>query len=308
MYLMTEDKNRRNLSLDAKTTTKDLTLNQNFNTKMRKSNSYYKERSIPLGNVYTSICKNFYPLIMKVDYGKIKQRCNKHYKIFSFYCFTCQIHFCNKCQCEHFDHSFISFDEIEINDTDIIKEKSLVKNRISLLFKEKINEKTDKKTYEKLMNLKDEIIKFNYFVIGAYKKDKNNFYNFYNYYYLYKLKEDLKSDRNDLLKKYFGLYGFKKIINNLEYFYEKQKYKWLLKNLINYKKNEIRKEKLKKREKAYRFENLDLLIQNEGFNENITNKMKEIITEVKNRDDLKKKYLNLLYQQLMFLNHVQINF
>ena len=86
MYLMTEDKNRRNLSLDAKTITKDLTLNQNFNTKMRKSTSYYKERDITLGlgNVYTSICKNFYPLIMEVDNGKIKKDVINIIKYFHF--------------------------------------------------------------------------------------------------------------------------------------------------------------------------------------------------------------------------------
>ena len=297
MNFIKEEIKRRSLSLNTKILTKDLTLNKDTYSRMIRSNSYLKERNIPyipLGNVYTSICKNFYPLIMKVDYEKIKKICNRHYRMLSFYCFTCQIHFCIKCQSEHLGHSFISFDEIEVNEKDIVKEENLINKKISLLFKQKINKKTDKKTYEFFMKLKNEVIRFNYFIIDAYKRDKNNFYNFYNYYYLYKLKEDLKSDRNDLLKKFFGLHGFKMMINNLKFFYEKQKYKWLLKNLINYKKNEIKKEKLKKREETYEFNNLDILIQNEGFNEKIINKMKEIIIEVKNRDDLKKKIFKFI--------------
>ena len=42
---------------------------------------------------------------------------------------------------------------------------------------------------------------------------------------------------------------------------------------------------IKKRKKNYKFENLDILLKNEGFEENIINKRKEIIVEVKNRDD-----------------------
>ena len=39
---------------------------------------------------------------------------------------------------------------------------------------------------------------------------------------------------------------------------------------------------IEKRKKDYNFENLDTLLQNEGFGENIVCKMKEIIKEVKN--------------------------
>ena len=39
-----------------------------------------------------------------------------------------------------------------------------------------------------------------------------------------------------------------------------------------------------KRKKDYNFENLDTLLQNEGFRENIVSKMKEIIKEVKNNN------------------------
>ena len=112
----------------------------------------------------------------------------------------------------------MSFEDIRINENDIIKEKNLVKKRISLLFNKKFNKKTDKKVNEFLMDLKNELIRFNYFIIDAYKKDRNNFYYFYNYYYLYKLKDERKSDRNDLIKKYFGLKGFRMLINKLIFF------------------------------------------------------------------------------------------
>ena len=225
MNFSNEENRRRNHSLDVKVSGKDLPLKENINITLSRSKSYYKEKYITLENVYTSICKKFYPLIIKIDNEDKKKICNKHYKEFFFFCFTCEMHFCLKCQSDHTGHSIINFDDIKINENDIIKEENLVNKKISLLFKGKINKKIDQRTYDMLMNLKKEIIKFNHFVIEKYKKNKNNFYTFYNYYYLYKLKDDLKIDRNDLIKKFFGLNSFKMIINNLKIFYEKQKYR-----------------------------------------------------------------------------------
>ena len=284
---------RRNHSFDALISGKEMLLKENKNLQKTRNNSFFKEKSIPLRTVYTSICKKFYPLI-NVHYNKISKKCSQHFKIYGFYCFTCEEHYCLECQSKHKGHSVINFDEININEKEIKNEENSVQKKISSFFKGKINKKTDKKTYELLMNLKNEMIKFNYFIIDNYKNDKNNFYNFYNYYYLYKLKEDLKSDKNDLLKKYFGLRGFKTIIRNLKYFYEKQKHRWLLKNLIEYRKNEIRKNMVKKRKKTYTFENLDTLIKNEGYDEEIIKLMKDIIIEVKDRKDLKKKIFNFI--------------
>ena len=94
--------------------------------------------------------------------------------------------------------------------------------------------------------------------------------------------------------------SFKKIINDLKLFYEKQRYRWLVKHLIGYRKNKIREKIVKEREKKYCFENLDILIKNEGYNENIKNKMKEIILEVKNGDDLKRKIFIFIIKAIDF--------
>ena len=51
---------------------------------------------------------------------------------------------------------------------------------------------------------------------------------------------------------------------------------------------------VEKRKKKYSFENLDNLIKDEGYSENIINKMKDIIIEVKNRDDLKNKIFTFI--------------
>ena len=284
---------RRNHSFDILVSVQGMIQKKNINARKSRNNSYFKEKIIPLKNVYTSICKKFYPLINVANQMRSK-KCNKHFNIYSFFCLKCEIHFCSECLTEHIEHSFLNLDEIQIKEKDIISQENSVCKNIYFLFIDKTNKNTDKRTKEKFTNFKNEIIKFNYFIIDTYKKDKNNFYNFYNYYYLYKLKDELKTDKNDLLKKYFALRGFKTIIKNLKFFYEKQKHRWLLKNLIEYKINEIRKEKVKKRKNVYRFENLDTLMKNEGYNEEIIKKMKDIIIEVKDRNDLKMKIFNFM--------------
>ena len=284
---------RRNHSFDILVSVQGIIQKKNINARKSRNNSYFKEKIIPLKNVYTTICKKFYPLINVANQMRSK-KCNKHFNIYSFFCLKCETHFCSECLTEHIDHSFLNLDEIQIKEKDIISQENSVCKNIYFLFKDKTNKNTDKRTKEKFTNFKNEIIKFNYFIIDTYKKDKNNFYNFYNYYYLYKLKDELKTDKNDLLKKYFALRGFKTIIKNLKFFYEKQKHRWLLKNLIEYKKNEIIKEKVKKRKNVYRFENLDTLMKDEGYNEEIIKKMKDIIIEVKDRNDLKMKIFNFM--------------
>ena len=120
-----EEMKKRSHSFNAAVSGKDLPLKENINIRKSRNNSYFKEKYIPLGNVYTSICKKFYPLII-TDYRKVIQKCNNHFKAFAFYCFTCETHFCLECQSEHVGHSFISFDEIKINEKDIISEENLV--------------------------------------------------------------------------------------------------------------------------------------------------------------------------------------
>ena len=73
------------------------------------------------------------------------------------------------------------------------------------------------------------------------------------------------------------------------YYLESKKKIWLLKHIIGYKKNEINKAKLKLRKKRYNFATLDVLLKDEKFDESMINKLSEIIKEVKDREDLKKK-------------------
>ena len=150
-----------------------------------------------------------------------------------------------------------------------------MKKKISLLS----NEKLDEKSYEKSKKYINEILQFNYFVIDSYRNDKNNFYKFFNFYYLFILEEDLKiQEKNILLKEFFGLHGFKTIINDL--------------------KNKNKKEIYRKREKNYNFENIYTLLQDEGLEEIIVDKMKLIIKEVKDRDDLKRKIYKFILESL----------
>ena len=245
--------------------------------------------------VYTPICKKYYPLILTPINKNKTNICKKDSKRFTYFCFTCNNHFCPKCKTDHIGHSFISLEEIKIKEQELINERNSVQNKISSQFSKYLNEQLDNNSKKIIMKSIDEIIKFNYYVINSYRRDKNNFYNYFNYYYLYRLKEDLKNKENNLIKKFFGFHGFKKLINDLKYFYEKTKVRWLLKNLINYKKKEIKEKVIKKRKEDYNFENLDTLLKNEGFEEHLISKMKEIIKEVKNVN-FKKRIFNFIIE------------
>jgi hypothetical protein len=56
-------------------------------------------------------------------------------------------------------------------------------------------------------------------------------------------------DKNNLLKNFFLINGFKIISKNTKYFYEKQKYRWLIKHLISYRKENQKEDQLVKERK-----------------------------------------------------------
>ena len=147
------------------------------------------------------------------------------------------------------NHSFIILDEIKINEEELINERNSVQKKISSIFDKFLDKKLDNNSNKTIKKSIDELIKFNYYVINSYRKDKSNFYNYFNYYYLFRLKEDLKNKSNYLIKKFLGLHGFKTIINDLKYYYEKTKVRWLLKNLINYKKKTNKRKGDRKKKK-----------------------------------------------------------
>ena len=165
-------------------------------------------------------------------------------------------------------------------------------------FSSLINEKSDEKTIQKIKKYENEIIKFNQFIYNSYQKEKYNFYIYFNYYYLFFLKTDLKSKDDNIFKKFFSKQGFKILVNDLKLYYEKSKIRWLLKNLIAYKKNDIKKKIIKQRKKDYNFENIYILLIKEGFEENIIILMKEIITEVKDRDIWKQKIFDFIIESI----------
>ena len=184
-------------------------------------------------HIYTSICKKYYPFIINPVHKPQNNICKNHYKNYVLFCLTCNIHFCVEDKKYHIDHSFIDLDQIKINEEELIEAENSVKNKRFQIF----NEKLDEKACEKLKKYEEEIMNFNYFIINSYRNEKNNFYKFFNFYYLFVLKKDLKKrENNNLLKLFFGLHGFKTIIYDLKNYYEKQKKRWLLKNLIAYKK------------------------------------------------------------------------
>ena len=78
---------------------------------------------------YTSICKKFYPLILGTNSKIYDKICNNNFKKNSFYCFTCDNHFCINCKNNHIKHSFINFEQITIHEEEIIKIEKLVKKK-----------------------------------------------------------------------------------------------------------------------------------------------------------------------------------
>ena len=248
-----------------------------------------KQKLDNFNKAYTPICQKLYPLI-------IKQNIYERSKKFSYFCLACNIHLLDKDKNEHKEHSIISLKEIEIMDKDIINLENMIKNKMDNLFKSISQEKADNQEVKlqiknEILKLKNEFENFTHSVIEQYKYNKYNFYNLFNFYYLYRLKDDIKNVKNDLLRKFFSVHGFKKLSHSISYFVESRKKLWLLRNLINYKKYQINQAKLKLREKAYKFETLGALLKDEGFDDSIINKMYEIIKEVKENEheDIKDK-------------------
>jgi len=242
--------------------------------------------------IYTQFVKKLYPLILESKYIIEKNICDKHNKIFSYFCFTCEKHFCSECENNHKGHSSICFSKIKIKEEELNKKENLIKVKISSLFRET----DDVQSNNTIKRAKYEVMKFNYFVINSYRRESNDFFNYFNYYYLFKLSDDLINKKDNILIKFFGLHGFRTIINDLKNHFEKTKIRWLLKNLISYQKNEIRKKRIEKRKSKYTFENIDIFLQNEGFKEDIINKIKEIIKEVKDNVDYKRKIFNFIIE------------
>ena len=246
---------------------------------------------------YTPICKKYYPLIINPVDKNVKKNYDICSENFFFYCFTCDENFSPESKTNHKEHSIINLDEIKIGEEKLIEEENSIRGKISSLFNKNLEENPDEESNEIIKKSIEEIIKFNYYVINSYRRDKNNFYKYFNYYYLFRLKEDLKNDEDNLVKKFFGFHGFKIIVNDLKIFYEKAKLRWLLRNLISYRKNELRQILIKKRKKDYKFENLDTLLLKEGFEENIISKMKEIIKEAKN-EEFKNRIFNFIVESV----------
>ena len=112
---------------------------------------------------YTPICKKYYPFILMPVHETQTNIYNK-----DFFCFSCNSHFCIEYKNNHIEHSFIDLDQIKINEEELIKAENSVKIKISPLF----NGKFDEKINEKIKKYKDEIIRFNYFIINSYRNEK----------------------------------------------------------------------------------------------------------------------------------------
>ena len=268
---------------------------EEINKKCLKENCTASQNFI---DAYTPIVQKFYPLIFNQDNKIIQNKCELHNKTISLFCFTCNNHFCSECKSKHMKHSFQDLEDIKINENDLIEEEKTVREKTSLLFEKYFETyKEEKNISGRLKKYKDEIIRFKYFIIQKYKNQKNNFYNIYNLLYIFKILENsFESSKKNIFKKFQGSFGFKMLILHLRYFYEKQKYRWLLKNLISYRKeNKEIDDKIKKRKARYKFNDLDILLKDLGFDKKIYDKMKVIINYVKNnRYDLKENIYNFI--------------
>ena len=257
-----------------------------------------KQKFSNFNKAYTPICQKFYPLI-------IKQNVYESSKKFSYFCLTCIIHLLDKGKSEHKEHSIISLKEIEIMDEDMISLEKMIQYKMDNLFKSLSQEKVDNPEVKlqiknEILKLKNEFENFAHSVIEQYKYNKYNFYNFFNFYYLYRLKDDIKNVKYDLLRKFFSVHSFKKLSHSISYLLESKKKIWLLKNLIKYKKYQIKITKLELRKKAYNFETLGILLKDEGFDVSIINKMNEIIKEVKDHKgkDVMKKIFTFIIESI----------
>ena len=209
---------KRNSSLAYKNPKRYFNLIENINVNSAIYNKYFKEKSIESINfnyIYTQIIKKIYPLIINPDHNRNQTYYCSHKKNISFFCFECHSNFCVQCQSNHKEHSFQSLEEIKINVNILNEIESSIEERVDLLLKD-LKTKLNAKIYEKLMKYKEDIIKFNLYIIAKYKNEKNNFYNVYNVYYLF-MQEKIKS--NEMVKNFFSHYGFKIIVKALKFFY-----------------------------------------------------------------------------------------
>ena len=209
---MSEFQKRRHYSLNSRYSGKDSLEKEMIKPNISRSQSsheiqIYNKKNYDFGIAYTSLCKKYYPLIIKPCSKYLKNYCKKHFESFFYYCLTCNIHFCIKCQMEHKEHSIINLKEKEINDDEVIKIEKSIEMSLQLMFKQitkKKNKGANNKQKNEILNkIMNELERFNYFIIDSYKSDKYNFTNFFNFYYLFKIKDELKYKKNDILLLFF---------------------------------------------------------------------------------------------------------
>ena len=182
----------------------------------------------------------------------------------------------------------------------IKKDNTYIKKKLSEIDKELLEEENKLKSETKLNK---EIKKFKNFLLNSYRRDKSNFYKYYNYYYVFKYfnykKEIIRKEKNIIIDLII-LKGFKKIVKELQRYFEKMKKLWLLRNLIGYKKMEIINTKINERKKKYNFNKMDILLEKEEFNQEIIHKIKEIKDCVNNnnRNDYKEKIFDFIAKSL----------
>ena len=133
-------------------------------------------------SIYTSLCKYYYPLIIRPVHNLRTNTCNTHSKNLSFFCLTCQRHYCLKCKPKHEGHFIINLEKFSLREKDIIKAEKSV-DKISSLFKSYFDEEEYEMSYERIKEYEDELKRFNYYVINAYRNNKNNYYNEENFWY-----------------------------------------------------------------------------------------------------------------------------
>ena len=162
---------KRNNSIDIKFH-KNLIENEDLKIKRYKSLDKIPKKGpdvlFDFDDVYTSRVKNIFPFIVKINNTDIENNCNKCNNKFSFYCFKCNNHLCIECKSSHIGHSFINFEDIKIDNEDITKAIIIIKQNISSLYREYFskNKNIDENLY------KNEIIRFAWFILRKYKREK----------------------------------------------------------------------------------------------------------------------------------------
>ena len=177
MSFMEKETKRRNHShsktMDKSKETKNKKRNSSLDYKTRKR--YYlienTIESINFNDIYTPLLKKIYPLIINPDHSHNQNYYCSHKTNIDFFCFECHSHFCVQCQSNHKDHSFQSLEEIKINKKELNKVENSIEEKIDLLLKDLIT-KLNVKINEKSIKYKEEIIKFNRYIIANYKNEK----------------------------------------------------------------------------------------------------------------------------------------